>query len=148
MRLLGRKRAEAMVAQASLKGLAYSFDFSAGVPGLPGWEALHTPGHTPGHVAFFRRSDRVLLTGDALVTMNVNSLAGLVAGKQTASAPPWYVSWDMRLAKKSIAALAKLEPLVVGGGHGVPLSGSEVPGKVEALAARVAAPVAAPEGGR
>jgi glyoxylase-like metal-dependent hydrolase (beta-lactamase superfamily II) len=57
----------AMVAQASLKGLAHSFDFSAGVPGLPGWEAVHTPGHTPGHVAFFRRSDRVLLQGDALV---------------------------------------------------------------------------------
>jgi glyoxylase-like metal-dependent hydrolase (beta-lactamase superfamily II) len=144
MRLLGRKRAEAMVAQASLKGLAHSCDFNAGVPGLHGWEAVHTPGHTPGHVAFFRRSDRVLLTGDALLTMNVNSLVGLARGKQTASAPPWFVSWDMRLAKKSIAVLAKLEPLVVGGGHGVPLAGPQVPGEVRALAARVSAP----EGGR
>src|SRR5579875_2492197 len=28
---------------------------------LPGWTLLHTPGHTPGHVSFFRESDRTLL---------------------------------------------------------------------------------------
>ncbi len=42
----------------------------AELPGLPDWEAVPTPGHTPGHVAFFRRSDRVLITGDALVTVD------------------------------------------------------------------------------
>ena len=132
MRLLGRERAEAMVAQASLRGLAHSFDFSAEVPGLPGWEAVHTPGHTPGHVAFFRRSDRVLLTGDALLTMNVNSLVGLARGKQTASAPPWYVSWDRQAARASVAIMAGLEPLVLAPGHGTPMAGRDIPGKVRA----------------
>src|SRR4051794_37684840 len=36
----------------------------APVPELPGWELIHTPGHTPGHVSFFRRDDRTLLAGD------------------------------------------------------------------------------------
>jgi glyoxylase-like metal-dependent hydrolase (beta-lactamase superfamily II) len=136
MRLLGRKRAEAMVARASLKGLAHPFDFSAGIPGLPDWEAVPTPGHTPGHVAFFRRSDRVLISGDALVTMKVNSPMGLLFKKQTVSGPPWYVSWDRRMAKKSFAALAELEPLVVAGGHGIPMSGPGLPDSVRRLAAR------------
>ena len=32
-----------------------------------------TPGHTPGHAAFFRRRDGLLITGDAVITVNVNS---------------------------------------------------------------------------
>ena len=35
---------------------------------LPGWTLLHTPGHTPGHVSFFRESDGTLLVGDAFCT--------------------------------------------------------------------------------
>ncbi|MCC7328617.1 MAG: MBL fold metallo-hydrolase, partial [Gammaproteobacteria bacterium] len=29
-------------------------------------EVLHTPGHTPGHVAFFHRRDRIAFVGDVL----------------------------------------------------------------------------------
>ena len=32
---------------------------------MPGWKLIHTPGHTPGHVSFFRESDGTLLVGDA-----------------------------------------------------------------------------------
>jgi glyoxylase-like metal-dependent hydrolase (beta-lactamase superfamily II) len=35
------------------------------VPGLPDWEWIHTPGHSPGHVSFFRRRDKLLVAGDA-----------------------------------------------------------------------------------
>jgi membrane protease YdiL (CAAX protease family) len=31
-------------------------------------------GHTPGHAAFFRSRDRVLITGDAVLTVNLNSV--------------------------------------------------------------------------
>lgn len=31
------------------------------VPHLPGWRWVHTPGHTPGHVSFFRERERTLL---------------------------------------------------------------------------------------
>ena len=40
-----------------------------GVPGLPGWRWLHTPGHTPGHRALLVRlkgSGPILLSGDAV----------------------------------------------------------------------------------
>ena len=28
------------------------------LPGLPDWQVVPTPGHTPGHIAFFRSTDR------------------------------------------------------------------------------------------
>jgi glyoxylase-like metal-dependent hydrolase (beta-lactamase superfamily II) len=33
---------------------------------LPGWDliALHTPGHSPGHVCFYERTQRLLISGD------------------------------------------------------------------------------------
>ncbi len=38
------------------------------LPHLPGWRWLHTPGHSAGHVSFWREQDRVLLAGDAFIT--------------------------------------------------------------------------------
>ena len=43
------------------------------VPGPDGWRWSHTPGHTPGHVSLFREKDRVLLAGDSLATMDMDS---------------------------------------------------------------------------
>ena len=37
------------------------------VPGKP-W-VIHMPGHTPGEVAFYLSESKVLLSGDALVTL-------------------------------------------------------------------------------
>src|SRR5690606_32446334 len=34
-------------------------------PELPEWRWIHTPGHAPGHIAFFRERDRTLIAGDA-----------------------------------------------------------------------------------
>ena len=44
------------------------------VPHMPGWRWIHTPGHTGGHVALFRDSDRCLIAGDAFVTTRQESL--------------------------------------------------------------------------
>ena len=44
-----------------------------GLAELPGWTLLHTPGHTPGHVSFLRKSDNVLLVGDAFCTTQPES---------------------------------------------------------------------------
>ena len=123
MRLMGSKRMEAALSRASLEGIVRAFDPEAGPPGLTGWEALSTPGHTPGHVAFFRREDRVAITGDALVTIDLNSLWGILLSEQRVAGPPWYTTWDWEVAKASAAALAKLAPRVIAGGHGVPLTG-------------------------
>jgi glyoxylase-like metal-dependent hydrolase (beta-lactamase superfamily II) len=123
MRLMGRRRMAATLARSSLQGLVRAFDPKAGPPGLAGWEALPTPGHTPGHVAFIRTEDRVAITGDALVTVNLNSLRGILLAEQRVSGPPWYTSWSWPAAKASAAAVAELAPSVIAGGHGIPLTG-------------------------
>ena len=100
MRAMGRRRREAILARSSLRNVARPLEPGAGVPGLPGWACIPTPGHTPGHVAFFRASDRVLITGDAVVTLRLNSLAGLLLQRHGLSGPPRYTSWscDAKLA--------------------------------------------------
>lgn len=138
MRAMGRSRREAMLAKSSLKHVARSLDPGATVPGLPGWEWIPTPGHTPGHVSFFRPSDRVLITGDAVVTMRLNSLPGLVLQRPGLSGPPWYTSWNWRTAKASVTALTQLEPLVLAGGHGTPLTGPGTAGALRAFAGQFA----------
>jgi len=137
MRLIGRERTERIVSRAGLKGIARPLDAAAGVPGLPDWEAVHTPGHTPGHVVLFRPGDRVLVSGDALLTINLNSMVSVMRRKQQIAGPPWYVTWDMRAAKASIARLALLEPRTVSGGHGRPISGSDTPRRLAAFADRM-----------
>ena len=127
MRLMPRRRVESILSKASLKEVAQAFDPGAGVPGLPDWECIHTPGHTPGHVGFIRTSDQVLIAGDALVTVDLNSLWGcllwaLRKNRQRVSGPPWYSTWNKRAAKESIATLARLEPRVLAPGHGVPMT--------------------------
>src|SRR4051812_13136432 len=38
------------------------------ITALPGWRWIHTPGHTEGHVSFFREEDKLLIAGDAFAT--------------------------------------------------------------------------------
>ncbi len=137
MRAMGRRRREAILSSSSLKGLARAFDPGTAVPGLPGWECVPTPGHTPGHVSFFRPSDRVVLTGDAVVTLKVNSLSGLLLQRPGLSGPPWYTTWSRRAAKESVATLAQLEPNVLAGGHGTPMTGPETGDALRAFADQV-----------
>src|SRR3974377_1391033 len=68
LRVMPRRRVEAMFAQSSLKDVVRAVEHGAAVPGLPDWEGIPPPGHTPGHVAFFRKHDHILITGDALLT--------------------------------------------------------------------------------
>jgi glyoxylase-like metal-dependent hydrolase (beta-lactamase superfamily II) len=135
MRAMGRRRRrEAMLSKSSLSDAARAFEPSAGVPGLPGWECIPTPGHTPGHVSFLRTSDHVLITGDAVVTVKLNSLSGLLLQRQGLSGPPWYTTWSWRAAKESVATLAGLEPNVLAGGHGTPMTGAQTAGALRAFA--------------
>jgi glyoxylase-like metal-dependent hydrolase (beta-lactamase superfamily II) len=136
LRLLGSRRTESIVSEASFKDVALSLDPSASLPGLPDWKMVPTPGHTPGHVAFFRATDRVLIAGDALLTVNLNSLWSLIRNKPTVSGPPWYTTWNWPVAKNSVASLARLEPRVLAGGHGIPATGAETAGSIRAFSDR------------
>ena len=132
MRLMPR-RAARMAAKASITEAARAFNPEAGVPGLPDWACIPTPGHTPGHVCFFRPSDRVLVTGDAVLTLNFNSLRDLLRWRQRVSGPPWISTWNWPAAKQSVAALARLEPQVLAPGHRTPMA-TATAAKLRALA--------------
>jgi glyoxylase-like metal-dependent hydrolase (beta-lactamase superfamily II) len=141
MRLMPKNKFEAMLAVNSLKDVCRPLDPANGVPGLPNWKCISLPGHTPGEVAFFRAADRVLITGDAVVTADLNSFTGILAwglkfGKPKISGPPWYSTWNWQKAKESVAALAKLEPRVLATGHGEPLTGEATTRELLALAGR------------
>lgn len=144
MRAIGERRRAAVLERGSLVGLFRELEPDGSVPGLHGWQWIATPGHTPGSVTYVRAADRVTLTGDALVTLLVNTPAGFVLGRQGLSGPPWYTTWDQRAAAASIDAIAALQPTVVGGGHGRPLTGPETAAAVCAFAARRARLVTLP----
>jgi glyoxylase-like metal-dependent hydrolase (beta-lactamase superfamily II) len=82
---------------------------------VAGFEVLETPGHTVGHVAFWRESDRVLIAGDVLFNFQ------LIAGFPGLTEPvPWF-SADAAINRDSARRLAALEPSLVCFGHGPPL---------------------------
>ena len=93
------------------------------VPGLPDWDYLHTPGHSPGHLVFFRPKDRVLIAGDVVLTAPI---MGLLTSLQRPARPPWIASWDWQLAKTAVGTIAGLEPQVLATGHWVPMTGAGV----------------------
>ena len=139
LRILPRRRVESMLAAGSLAHVVQVFDPSGAVPCLPDWRCIPTPGHTPGHAAFYRSSDRVLIAGDALTTVDLNAwrpalLWLLRRAPPRVSGPPWYSTWDRHAATESVMALAELQPRVLAAGHGVPMSGEEVSGAVRAFA--------------
>lgn len=85
---------------------------------LPDWKWLHTPGHTPGHISLFREKDRVLIAGDAIITMDMHNPAGLMGKHNGLWGPPEYFTPDWVAALRSIDKLAGLRPKVLLTGHG------------------------------
>jgi len=96
------------------------------LPGLPDWSWVPTPGHSPGHVAFFRESDRTLLAGDAFVTTRQESALAALAKWQTVWRPPAYYTCDWSAARESVKRLAALQPRLAATGHGLPLTGEQL----------------------
>lgn len=106
------------------------------VPGLAEWKWIHTPGHTAGHVSFYRASDRVLIAGDAIVTTKQESAMCVLTQHLALHGPPAYFTSDWTAAEQSVRTLARLEPQIIATGHGLPMSGKHVPEALHQLAAR------------
>ena len=104
------------------------------VPTLPGWRAIPTPGHAPGHVSYFREADRLLIAGDAFVTTKQESLVGALLKPVRIQGPPTYFTPDWPAARRSVAALAALHPASAGTGHGRPLAGKHLDAALDRLA--------------
>jgi glyoxylase-like metal-dependent hydrolase (beta-lactamase superfamily II) len=112
---------------------AHAFIAEGSVPDLPGWRWIHTPGHTDGHVSFYRDSDGVLLVGDAFCTTKQESAIAIAQQRPELHGPPAYYTSDWDKAKRSVEKLAALRPNVVAPGHGRPMSG-DVADRLEQLA--------------
>jgi glyoxylase-like metal-dependent hydrolase (beta-lactamase superfamily II) len=93
------------------------------IPPLPGWRYWHTPGHTDGHVSLFRDVDRVLVSGDAVITVKQESLMAVMTQAPTLHGPPAYYTTNWADALGSVRDLADLSPNVLLPGHGVPMTG-------------------------
>ena len=96
---------------------------------VAGFRVLDTPGHTPGHIALWRESDRVLIAGDVLNNMH------LTTGRTGLREPPDAFTPDPARNRESARRLAALEPALVVFGHGPPLRD---PKRLAAFAATLA----------
>ncbi len=96
------------------------------VPFLSDWQWLASPGHSPGHVSFFRPFDRVLIAGDAFTTVKQESAWAVATQQEAVHDPPAYFAINWEDAGQSIARLQALHPSVVITGHGKPMSGGEL----------------------
>jgi glyoxylase-like metal-dependent hydrolase (beta-lactamase superfamily II) len=106
------------------------------VPGLPGWRWLHTPGHTFGHVSFFREHDKILVAGDAMTTVKGESALSTFTQKQEVHGPPAYFTPDWDAARASVELLARMDIEVAATGHGIPMHGDELRRQLWVLAAQ------------
>jgi hydroxyacylglutathione hydrolase len=79
---------------------------------VAGFRVLDTPGHTAGHVAFWRESDRTLIAGDVLWNFH------FAGGKPGLTEPPGPMNFDSVRNRESARRLAALEPALVCFGHG------------------------------
>ncbi len=113
---------------------ARSLPANGSVPHLPDWQAIHTPGHSPGHVSLWREADRTLVAGDAFVTTKQESAVAAFTKPQVVHGPPMYYTPDWEAAHRSVNTLAALHPAVAATGHGVPMYGTEMNEALTALA--------------
>lgn len=85
-----------------------------------GFKVIETPGHSPGHVAFWREKDRVLVLGDVMNGMN------LLTGVAGIHEPPLLFTVDPEENRRSIRKLGSLNPAIVCFGHGPVLKDGRV----------------------
>jgi glyoxylase-like metal-dependent hydrolase (beta-lactamase superfamily II) len=84
-----------------------------------GFEVIEAPGHTPGHLAFWREGDRVLVLGDVLFHRNP------VTMRRGLAEPFGFAAIDPARNRATARRLAALRPEVVCFGHGEPLRDGE-----------------------
>lgn len=104
------------------------------LPEMLGWQWIHTPGHTPGHISLWREADRVLIAGDAFITTRQESAYAVATQKPEMHGPPMYYTQDWEAARASVEQLAALEPNLVVTGHGPALHGIDMREALHSLA--------------
>lgn len=82
-------------------------------------EAIASPGHTPGHLAFFDTRDGTLIAGDAFQTRGGIAVAGVV---RPLFPFPAMGTWDKAIALASARELRARNPTRLAVGHGLVLA--------------------------
>jgi hydroxyacylglutathione hydrolase len=104
-------------AMGNMPSVSIARDLREGDELTAGFTVLDTPGHSPGHVSFWRESDRVLICGDVFFNMH---LLTTVPGLRQ---PPGPFTVDPALNRESERKVARLEPATAGFGHGPVIEG-------------------------
>jgi glyoxylase-like metal-dependent hydrolase (beta-lactamase superfamily II) len=104
-------------AVGNMPSVSVARDLREGDELTAGFTVLDTPGHSPGHVSFWRESDRVLICGDVFFNMHLLTTA---PGLRQPFDP---FTVDPPLNRRSERRLASLEPAVAGFGHGPVIEG-------------------------
>lgn len=79
---------------------------------IGGFTVIETPGHSSGHLSFFRENDGVLIVGDVMTNMN------LLTTKVGLHEPPQLFTSNKETNRKSALKLAALKPKILCFGHG------------------------------
>jgi glyoxylase-like metal-dependent hydrolase (beta-lactamase superfamily II) len=79
------------------------------VDALGGLQVLHVPGHTPGSIALYHPTRKILFCGDALTN------------KKKVRCSVWHASTDWKKAQNSARKLASYPAEVAYFGHGTPI---------------------------
>jgi glyoxylase-like metal-dependent hydrolase (beta-lactamase superfamily II) len=107
-------------------------DLNEGDELAAGFTVLDTPGHSRGHVSFWRESDGVLLCGDVFFNMHIlTTVPGL-------RQPPGPLTLNPPQNRASERKVAALEPKVAGFGHG-PVIDDDTAGKLARFVANLPA---------
>ena len=82
---------------------------------VAGFTVIDTPGHSPGHVCFWRESDRALIVGDVFFNQSI------LTTRRGLRQPPRIFTVDPARNRESMRRVVDLNPAVVVFGHGPPL---------------------------
>jgi glyoxylase-like metal-dependent hydrolase (beta-lactamase superfamily II) len=109
-----------------ISGRVHAVPADRSIPDMPGWQWIHTPGHTQGHMSLFRESDRAIIAGDAFTTVKEESVVAMAIQEEDIHRPPAYFTTDWDAAWESVKRLEALKPRVAFTGHGKPMSGENL----------------------
>jgi len=86
---------------------------------IGGLRVIETPGHTPGHLAYWEDTTRVLILGDVLFHRNPVTL------RKGLQEPFTLATFDRAANLRSARKLAALNPATICFGHGAPLADAD-----------------------
>lgn len=125
-RLSGMARRMASGKPTTMKGVPVSHALTDGetIPqvfaGRGGLQAIFTPGHSPGHVAYWQPDLRLVITGDVMMHLPPSGMH-FRDGQTGLGLPFPAFTTDMEENRRSVEKIGALDPAIACFGHGQPI---------------------------